>query len=199
MPKPTIEEKIGSLDELLACLAGAGDESEPVTLGEVVEAIGRRSFGPLLLLAGLIVFSPLSGIPGLPTIMAGFVLLIAGQLICRRRYFWLPRWLLARRVSRKCFNATIRILRRPARAVDRLLRPRLHILVGHAGLGVILLLSVALALIMPVLELFPFASSVAGAALTAFGLALIAHDGVLALLAIGTVGGGGWALVAIML
>lgn len=191
------EEEPGSLDELLARMADAGEEDEdaPVTMEEIIEAVGRRSFGPLLLLAGLIVFSPLSGIPGLPTVMAVFVLLIAGQLICRRRYFWLPRWLLSRRVSRKRFNSTVRMLRRPAGAVDRLLRPRMQILVHHIGFGVILTLSVALALAMPVLELLPFTSSVAGAAIALFGLALIAHDGLLALLAMGGVVAGGWVLI----
>jgi hypothetical protein len=36
---------------------------------------------------------------------------------------------------------------------------------------------------MPAMELVPFSANGAGAALTAFGLSLIAHDGLLALLA----------------
>jgi hypothetical protein len=37
---------------------------------------------------------------------------------------------------------------------------------------------------MPVMEVIPFSASGAGAALTAFGLALIAHDGLTALFAL---------------
>jgi hypothetical protein len=195
---PTHDDEPGSLDEMLARMEAAGDEEQPVTMEEIVEAVGRRSFGPLLLLAGLVVFSPLSGIPGLPTVMALFVLLIAGQLVCRRRYFWLPRWLLSRRVSRKRFKQAVRFLRRPATKVDRLLRPRLDFAVRHIGFAVILTLSVALALAMPMLELVPFTSSVAGALIALLGLALIAHDGLLALLAMAGTGASGWVLLASM-
>lgn len=41
-----------------------------------------------------------------------------------------------------------------------------------------------IALAMPALELIPFCANAAGIALTAFGLSLIARDGVMALLAI---------------
>jgi hypothetical protein len=44
----------------------------------------------LLLLASVALASPLSGIPGIPTSMGVLVLLIAGQLIVGRDYFWLP-------------------------------------------------------------------------------------------------------------
>lgn len=197
MPAPSrTKEDPETLGELLARMAEAGDEDRPVTLEEIIEAVGRRSFGPLLLLAGLVVFSPLSGIPGLPTVMALFVLLISAQLICRRRYFWLPRWLLNRRVSRKRFKQAVLFLRRPAVRVDRLLRPRLHFAVRHIGFAVILTLSVALALAMPMLEFLPFTSSVAGAMISLLGLALITHDGLLALLAMGVTMAGGWMLLA---
>ena len=36
---------------------------------------------------------------------------------------------------------------------------------------------------MPVMEVVPFSANLAGIALTAFGLAVIAHDGLLALVA----------------
>lgn len=169
---------------MLARLDQAGDEADgDVTLEQIVAAVGRRSFGPLLLLAGLVVFSPLSGIPGLPTLMALVILLVAGQLVARRRYFWLPRWILNRRISRRRLSDAVRMLRRPAGAVDRVLRPRLRPVTRHIGLGLIVALSIALALAMPMLELVPFTSSVAGAAIAGFGVALIAQDGLAALLA----------------
>ena len=40
-----------------------------------------------------------------------------------------------------------------------------------------------MALAMPVMEAIPFSANLAGIALTAFGLAVIAHDGLLALIA----------------
>ncbi len=45
-----------------------------------MQAVGSRSFGPLLLVAGLVTLSPAGDVPGVPTIMAAFVFLVAGQL-----------------------------------------------------------------------------------------------------------------------
>lgn len=53
--------------------------------------------------------------------------------------------------------------------------------------------SAILSLTLPALEIIPFAAAAPGAAITAFGLALVAHDGVLALF------GYGAALVALYL
>ncbi len=44
---------------------------------------------------------------------------------------------------------------------------------------------ILIAAAMPAMEFIPFSANLAGAALTAFGLSLIAHDGVLALFAFG--------------
>jgi hypothetical protein len=91
---------------------------------------------------------------------------------------------LRRSVSRKRFEKALRWVRRPARAIDRLLRPRLTFLTDTIGAYAIAVLCVLIASAMPPMELVPFAATIAGAALTAFGLALIARDGVVALLAL---------------
>jgi hypothetical protein len=58
-------------------------------------------------------------------------------------------------------------------------------LTGKVGTYVIALVCILVAATMPPLELIPFAATAAGAALTAFGLSLIAHDGVMVLIALG--------------
>lgn len=168
---------------MLDRLKQAGRSDERVDLGTMVGTVGRRTFAPLLLLPGLIALSPLSGIPGVPSLTALMVLLIAGQLLFGRDTFWLPRWLLNRTVSRTKYEATLKWLRRPARFIDRLLRPRLTILTrGAAQYGTAILCAIV-ALTMPVMEILPFAATSAGAAFTAFALSLLAHDGLLALIA----------------
>ena len=134
-------------------------------------------------LPGLIALSPLSGIPGLPSTVALMVALIAGQLLCGRRHIWLPHWLLARSLSRDKFEHALRFLLPLARSIDRLVRPRLSLLTRGPALYANVLLCLLIALSMPPLEVVPFANSISGAALSALGLALFAHDGLLALLA----------------
>lgn len=116
--------------------------------------------------------------------VAVLVVLIAGQLLCGRRQFWLPRWLLRWTVGRRRLKRALRTLRPLGRAADRITRPRLVILTHSAGVYAIAAISVVIAATMPPMEIVPFAATSAGAALTAFGLALIAEDGVVALIAL---------------
>ncbi len=53
-----------------------------------------------------------------------------------------------------------------------------------AGIYAIAILCIVIAATMPPLEVVPFAATSAGAALAVFGLALIANDGLVAVLAI---------------
>jgi hypothetical protein len=91
---------VTSLEQVLDRIDRAADDQEQVSVGMIVEAVGSRSFGPLLLLAGVVMVSPLSGIPGMPTTKDVLVLLVAWQLLFGRRCCWLPQWLLTRSIAR---------------------------------------------------------------------------------------------------
>ena len=173
-----------NLEQLIDHLDDATRDDKEVTLGRIIEAVGTRSFGPLLLVPGLIISAPIIGdIPGVPTLMAFVVLLVAGQLLFGRKEFWFPQWLLKRSVGRDKFAKAMSWMRRPARFVDKLLRPRLIYLARGPGVVIIAITCVIIAISIPPMEVVPFTANGAGAALTAFGLSLIAQDGLLALLA----------------
>ena len=176
-------EKLTNLEQLLDRLDEAGEGQESVSMGHLMDAIGRRSFSPLLLLIGIILVSPLSGIPGLPSTMGVAVFLLSIQMLVRRKYIWLPEWILRRSVSQQKLGKSARWMRRPARFIDRFLRHRLGFLVEGPGSWPLALLCLLLAISLPLLEVVPFAASSAGVALTCIGLAMIAHDGILALIA----------------
>ncbi len=176
-------------------------DGDRATLDEILEAVGRRSFGPLLLLAGLVTLAPLVGdIPTVPTIMALLVLLVAVQLLLRRDEFWLPGWLLRRSVEREKIRKAVGWLRRPARWLDRFLRPRLEALTGGAGSAAVAVACILIALAMPPMEFIPFSANIAGVALAAFGLSLVTRDGLLAVVAFaftfGALGWVGWRLLS---
>jgi hypothetical protein len=180
-----MDQELTSLEQLLDCIGKANTSRGQVSLGAIMEAVGSRSFGPVLLVAGLIILAPfIGGIPGVPTTMATLVLLSAGQLLFRREQFWLPRWLLKRSVARDKLCRGLKWLRRPAQFLDRWTRPRLTMFTQGAGIYVIAIACIAIAAVTPVMEFVPFSANGAGAALTAFGLALLARDGFLALLAL---------------
>ena len=156
---------------------------ERVDVECMMQAVGRSSFGALLLLGGLVTLSPLDIIPGIPTLIALAVLIVCVQLLSGRRHFWLPAWVLKRSIATQRFRRAMKWLHKPARFGDRLVRPRLTALTTDAAIKVMALGCIVVALAMPVMEVVPFSANLAGVALTAFGLAVIAHDGLLALVA----------------
>lgn len=179
------------LEPLLDRVCEAEAKEGKVSLDAILDEIGRRSFGPLLLVAGLVTLAPLVGdIPGVPTVMGVFVIITAAQLLLGRDRFWLPDWLLRRSVEQKKLEKGISWLRRPARWIDRVLRPRLSVLVEGPGVWIVAGASLLVGLGMPPMELVPFSANLAGLALAAFGLALITRDGLLAIVALLATTGG---------
>lgn len=167
--------------QLLDRLAQAGEDRDKVSVRMMVESVGSGSFGPLLLLAGLMLASPVSGIPGAPTTFGVLVLFISLQMLFRRPQFWLPNWVLNRSVGRERFLKGLKFLRPPARFIDRGLRQRLTVFVRGTGQTVIAIVCILISLCTPIMELVPFSASSAGVALAIFGLAIVSHDGLLAL------------------
>lgn len=177
-------EEPSDLSELLDVIEDVAEKNHEVSFGQVYDAVGHRSFGPLLLVPGIIVLMPVVGdIPGVPTIMGVVVVLIAVQLLARREQFWLPRRVLeaSLRASKVCKR--VGFLRKPAGFVDRLLKPRLVHFVTGPWAFVIAAIALLIGLAQPFMELVPFSATGAGAVLTAFGLALISRDGLVALVA----------------
>lgn len=180
------DEELTDLEQIvdrirdLACAGGA------ISVDEILDAVGSRSFGPVVLLAGLITAAPIIGdIPGMPTLMAVLVLLTTGQLLFRREHIWVPGWLARRTIAGDKLAKGLEWLRPAARLLDRLTRPRLSALVQGPGLYGLVLCCMAIALTMPALEFIPFSANLAALGLIAFGLAMISRDGIVALLALG--------------
>ena len=182
-------QKPSSLGQLLDLLDNADYKNGHVTWGEIMDVVGSRSFGPLLLIAGLITLAPLIGdIPGVPTLVGIFVVLVVGQLLVGREHLWLPDFMLSRSIEKQKLHKALNWMKKPARFIDRLLKPRLAFLVEGAMSHVVAFLCLLVALVMPVMEVVPFSANLAGAALTGFGLALIARDGLLAIIAMAFTG-----------
>ncbi len=171
-----------TLRQILLALARTAHGGEEISVSKILDGIGRSSFGPLLLVPGLIMATPgLADIPGVPVILGIFIILISGQLLFGRDHFWLPAWLLERKVDSRKIRKTAVYLRKPARLIDKHLNERLHPLIGDSGARAVSMVAIFLSLATPVSEIIPFSATLIGAAIAAFGLALIARDGYSAL------------------
>lgn len=56
------DQNFVKLEELLEKIGTAAEKEEDVSLGDIMKILGRRSFGPMLLIAGLIILAPSSEI-----------------------------------------------------------------------------------------------------------------------------------------
>lgn len=177
------EKDSAKLEQLFKQIGNSANKEDQMSLGDIMHLLGYRSFGPLLLIAGLITLAPLIGdIPGVPTMIGIFVFLIAIQLMLRRECFWLPEWILKKSVEPQKVKKVLNWIYKPTRFLDRYLKPRLKIFIEGFAIYVIAAVSVIIAFFMPVMEFIPFSANIAGIALAALGLSVITHDGLLALI-----------------
>jgi hypothetical protein len=193
-PKP-IENLCGLLEricELLDCGVVPAEQVSSVRLHQVFDAIGRRAYGPLLLLLGLIGISPLTAVPGATWAIAGLTLVVALQLTLGAQIPWMPPALMNIQVSSSGLVKAVDALRPAARRIDWFLKPRLTFLAAMPFVIVIGLCIMAAAAITFPLGFIPFAPLVPGMAIVLFGLGLVAKDGLMLLGGMGFVAGAGY-------
>lgn len=180
--------KILNLTQVIEEMVDAGD-GERVSGREILEAFGERAYGPMILVPSLLLVSPLSAIPGFSTAMGACIALIAVQLALGRAQPWLPAFIKTRSLPRDRLAKGAGLLLKVSKFVDAITRPRLCALTQGVFRRLIALVCATVAAVIPLMEVVPMASSTAGAGIAAFGLALTARDGVLALVALVPVAG----------
>lgn len=191
---------VENIDSLLDNICGQVDcglnplAKDDVTIRELLSTVGRRSYGPLLLLIGLIALSPITAVPGLTWFTAALTLLIALQMFVGRRTPWLPKGALDARVSRDLVVKGVSAARPWAQRIDKLLKPRLTFLALQPFVNLIALAVIGAALITIPLGLIPFGPFVPSLAIVIFGLGMTARDGLVLLL--GLIGSGAAAYFA---
>lgn len=172
-----------SVSEILDMLEEAGESTEKVSVGDVVEKFGARSYAPLLIVPALVGISPVGGIPGVPTFLAVIILLFAVQMVFGRSHLWLPGIIENRAIKGEKVEKSAEKLRRPAKWIDALFNERLKPLAGKKAARVAAVIVVLLCIAVPPLELLPFAVMLPMAVIAAFGIALLVRDGLIMLLA----------------
>ena len=179
------------VDHLIECCVNDADGR--LTVDELMDAIGQRTFGPLLLVPSLIAVSPVGAIPGLPAVTSVVIVLVATAILLHHDHVWIPRWLGRRSVDAGKMERGLTKFRPVARFIDHMLLPRLTWLTRGVFFYVIAVLVLLIGLVTPILELVPLGGIPPNAAVVAFSLAIIAKDGLWALIAFAfTIASGGW-------
>lgn len=178
-------EPIHSVCDILNMLRRTADAHDKVTIGDVLDAIGDRSYGPALLIPALIEITPIGGIPGVPTFLALFIALVAAQILLDKDHLWLPQFIQKRAVAGGKLHKAADKLNPFATRLDRWFHGRLARFVRQPWPRIAAAFVIGLCLTVPPLEFVPFASTVPMLAITAFGLALLVRDGLLMIAALG--------------
>jgi hypothetical protein len=177
---------------MLRRVSALAADNDQVNLGAVLGAIGRRAYGPLLLIIGLISISPLTAAPGATWLAATVTLALSVQMALGAPHPWLPRGVLAARMPGSAVRDAAAAAMPWARRVDVALRPRLTWLIDPPFVFATALACAAAALITFPLGLVPLAPLAPGTAISLFGLALTTRDGLVAGLAWACVGAMSW-------
>jgi hypothetical protein len=170
--RPARERK---LSQILSGIA-ADPARERVSVGDLLAAMGDRAFGALMLIFALPNLLPTppgtSGILGLPLVF------LAAQLMLGQRP-WLPKAIANRSMPRADFSAVLDRAGPWLARVEKLLRPRLGVLVhppAEYAIGVACLL-LAVILILPI----PLGNILPALAICMFSFGLLEKDGLWAI------------------
>lgn len=174
----SIHEIVEDLDELAV-------EQHDVSIGDALDMFGGRSYGPFLIIPALLEISPAGAVPGVPSVLAAIVALVALQMLFGREHIWMPRFVEKRSISGKKLHGAIGKLDRVATMLDSLAKGRMKGFARGPWLKAMALAVIALAITVPPLELVPFASAGPMLVIALMGLALIVRDGLLMLLSMG--------------
>lgn len=167
-----------TLDDALDVTEG----EDEVTLGELLDAYGSRSFGPVLVLFGLLaLFPPIGAVPGIPIVLGGVLLLFAAQFVAGRDHVWIPSKIRDRSFERKRLEKAEEKARSTLHRLDKLFTERLTFATGPKAEKAAAVASLIHALLMIPLE-FVSLVAIPGVALTAFGVGLMAKDGLFMLI-----------------
>lgn len=159
-------------------------EGETVTVRELMAAVGRRAYGPVILLLGFIAISPLTIIPGSNWFVASLILIFALQILIGRHTPWMPKSALDFSFSRDLLVKGAAGAEKYAYMVDALVKPRLTFLTAPPFVQLVALVCIAAALLTFPMGLIPLGPLLPSLTVLLLGLALTARDGVVVLFAL---------------
>jgi hypothetical protein len=161
------------LSELFAQLAR--DAHGPVSIGHIRDALGNRSFAPLLVLFAAFNLLPLP--PGASAILGLPLIIVSAQMLYGAKQTWLPSYLTNRSLSTETFRSTMDWIIPRLIRVERLIRPRYWPFWRRRGDRIIggIALVLAIVVTLPI----PLGNWLPALATALLGLALSERDGIL--------------------
>lgn len=173
------------LQSVLDQLETAMNGEAAVDLKVVVESFGNRAFGPIMVLCGLCMMTPLGAIPGIPPAFGVIVIVFAVQLLFRRETPWMPKILARVKIPATKLKIVQEKLRPILAKIDGIISPRLLWAATGPAQVVASLIAIILSLTFFPLGMIPFGVVAPAFIILLLGLGITARDGIIVLLAFG--------------
>ncbi|MGC9368939.1 MAG: exopolysaccharide biosynthesis protein [Paracoccaceae bacterium] len=181
----------GLLDDLEALL----DEEEEVSLGEIIDALGARGFGPLLVTLSAFLIMPVGMIPGMPGLVAIVLVRIGLQMLIGQKRLWAPVGLRRRLISADLLRASVKRARPLARRLRPVLMPRYCRLVDNGlTLTTAAAIFIATGAVIFLIGFIPGLPFVLSIHVLLIGLGMSARDGIVTLLGFAAIAPAFWLL-----
>lgn len=171
-----------SMGDIVSGLEDIAQSDEEISIRAVVAEFGDRSFAPFMLILSLLGMLPTGSIPGVPTVIALCIALVAIQMALGRKHIWLPGFIAERSVSSDKLSGATDKLEWMAEKLDALAQKRLQSLTGAGAVQVVGAIIVILCCMIPFLEVVPFAAAGPFAVIGILSLSLIVRDGLIVLI-----------------
>lgn len=159
-------------------------QSGKASVGDIMEALESRGFGPLLFAPALIAVLPTGGIPGVPTVCGVVISLLSVQMIFGREQPWLPGFIDNIEFDKEKLQKGVDIAKKVTSKIDKLSKPRIEKLSSDTSKKIIAGVCILAALAMIPLEALPFAVMIPAASIILFSIGLITKDGYITIAAL---------------
>lgn len=175
-----MRKAINSAAETLLEIANHEVSTRKLTYQHLLEMLGNRAFGVVLLFFALPSAMPFSAIPGVSVIFSVPILIFACQMIVARKTLWLPKAIANRTVNHKTISKVIHTTVPYLVKMEYFLKPRWTFMDNRFMeiLNGAMIFCLALLLMLPI----PFSNFIFGGLLIIFSLGLIAKDGLFILI-----------------
>ncbi|WP_341862334.1 exopolysaccharide biosynthesis protein [Gymnodinialimonas sp. 57CJ19] len=172
-----------ALSDLTDDLSRAAKQNDG-KVAKIVDEAGANGLLPMMTVMGLLLVSPLSGIPLFSTSVGVMIFLCAVQAAMGRDRLWLPGFLRRQRIDPSRIEKAMDRIHSAAEWLEARATSRLEWLSLPPARAAFLTIAAVYGAVMPIMELIPFTSSLLGAAVVMIGLGLLLRDGVLLLISI---------------
>ena len=165
-----------------------------VTVGELLDSIENRGFGPLLLVPALVSLSPLGGIPGISIVTGSVIILIAVQMLFFSGHPWIPKRLEEFEFSKEKYDDGVKKSKPWLKWVDRFIHKRWPFLTTGVMHYVLAVLMICISLTYFPLAFVPLGVALPGLANSIIAVGITARDGVFVLIGMFASLGAFWGL-----